>query len=114
MLVCVVQLLVPGLASPSRVRSNRFHEGEQDKPRGARPCRPWADLLRRTSAIDVLSCPRCGGRMHLLAVVTKEESAARYLRARGELEEVPARTKSRGPPYWKSTVLRRGAANDGE
>ena len=52
--------------------------------------------------------------MQLLAMVTKEESVVRYLRARGELDDVPARTKSRGPPYWKSTVLRRGAANDGE
>ena len=90
-------------------------EPQKDKkPKGAATYRPWADLLRRTFAIDVLVCPKCAGRMQLLAVVTKEESVVRFLRSRGELDEVPARTKSRGPPYWKSTVLRRGAANDGE
>jgi hypothetical protein len=29
----------------------------------------WADLLRRVFAIDVLECPRCGGRMRLLAAI---------------------------------------------
>jgi hypothetical protein len=28
--------------------------------------RPWAELLRRTFAVDVETCPRCGGRMRLL------------------------------------------------
>ncbi len=29
----------------------------------------WADLLRRVFAVDVLECPRCGGRMRLLAAI---------------------------------------------
>jgi hypothetical protein len=29
----------------------------------------WADLLRRVFAVDVLECPRCGGRMRLLATI---------------------------------------------
>ena len=31
--------------------------------------RPWAELLQRTFAVDVLTCPSCQGRMRLLAVV---------------------------------------------
>ncbi len=29
----------------------------------------WSELLRRVFAIDVLECPRCGGRMRLLAAI---------------------------------------------
>ena len=29
----------------------------------------WAGLLRRVFAVDVLECPRCGGRMRLLAAI---------------------------------------------
>jgi hypothetical protein len=29
----------------------------------------WADLLRRVFAVDILECPRCGGRMRLLAAI---------------------------------------------
>ena len=39
--------------------------------RGA--CRPrnycWAELMRRVYLIDVLECPRCGGRMRILAAI---------------------------------------------
>ncbi|WP_437575327.1 protein-glutamine glutaminase family protein [Sorangium sp. So ce887] len=30
--------------------------------------RPWAELLRRTFALDVLECPACKGRMKLVAI----------------------------------------------
>jgi hypothetical protein len=71
--------------------------------------RPWADLLKRTFDVDVLLCGRCGGRMKLIAMVTDPKSVTRYLASIGELVEVPDRSQSRGPPYWKSTVLRRKA-----
>ncbi len=29
----------------------------------------WAALMHRAFAIDVLACPRCGGRMHLIATI---------------------------------------------
>ena len=31
----------------------------------------WADLMRRTFGIDVLECPRCGGRLRLMALLGK-------------------------------------------
>ena len=40
--------------------------------------RPWADLLKRTFDVDVLQCPKCKGRMTLLAVVTNPKSVSRY------------------------------------
>ena len=44
-----------------------------------------------------------------MAKVTDPASIARSLAAVGEATEVTRRTPSRGPPYWKSQVLRRRA-----
>ena len=82
------------------------------KRRGAR--RLWAELLARTFAVDVLQCPKCSGRMKLIAMVTDPKSVRAYLRGIGESCDVPERSPSRGPPYWKSTVLRRKALGGGE
>lgn len=49
------------------------------------------------------------GRMKLIALVIDLQSAARYLRKIGEATNLAVRSESRGPPYWKSTVLRRKA-----
>jgi len=45
-------------------------------------------------------------------MVTDSASIARYLAAVGEATEVPRRSPSHGPPYWKSRVLRRQAPGD--
>jgi hypothetical protein len=74
--------------------------------------RPWAELLKRTFGVDVLACPKCHGRTKLLAMVTEPASFARYLVGIGEPVDVPARSPNRGPPYCKSTVLRRRAFGD--
>ena len=71
--------------------------------------RPWAELLKRTFEVDVLQCPRCKGRMKLVAMVTDPKSIARVLRHLKEPTDPPAREPARGPPYWKSRVLRRSA-----
>jgi hypothetical protein len=74
------------------------------KPAGT--YRAWAELLKRTFDIDVLECPNCHGRMKLLAMITAGKSIERYLAKLGEPTDVPGRSPSRGPPYWKSRVLR--------
>jgi hypothetical protein len=79
------------------------------RPEGAPSYRPWAELLARTFAVDVLACPKCHGRMRLLAMVEDPANVARFLAAVGEATEVPRRSPGRGPPYWKSRVLRRQA-----
>jgi hypothetical protein len=47
--------------------------------------------------------------MKLLAVVTEAKPIRRMLRHLGEATEPPVREPARGPPYWKSRVLRRSA-----
>jgi len=50
----------------------------------------WADLLRRVFAIDVLECPRCGGRMRLVAAIHAPDTTQTIL----ECLDLP----SRAPP----------------
>jgi hypothetical protein len=52
--------------------------------------------------------------MRLVAVLKEPARIARYLAAVGEATEVPRRSPSRGPPYWKSRVLRRKVLGDEE
>jgi hypothetical protein len=40
---------------------------------------PWAELLRRVFAEDVLSRVRCGGRMEVIAAVTNPRGSRRIL-----------------------------------
>ncbi|WP_437980894.1 hypothetical protein [Sorangium sp. So ce117] len=74
--------------------------------------RPWAELLRRTLALDFLECPACKGRMKLVAMITEPSNIARFLTALGEPTDDLGRSPNQGPPYWKSTVLRRKALRD--
>jgi hypothetical protein len=83
-----------------------------ETPNGAGGYRGWAELLARTFGVDLLACPKCQGRLKLMAMVTDPASIARCLTVVGEATEVPRRTPSRGPPYWKSQVLRRRATGD--
>jgi pimeloyl-ACP methyl ester carboxylesterase len=50
--------------------------------------------------------------MRLLAVIQEPASIARTLAAVGEAPEVPRRSPGRGPPYWKSQLLRRQVLED--
>jgi len=50
---------------------------EPGRPSHAGGYRPWAELLARTFAVDVLACPRCQGRMRLLGLVKSRCSVTR-------------------------------------
>ena len=58
-----------------------------DRPAHPGTYRPWAELLARTFAVDVLACPKCQGRMKLLALVKGPASIARYLATVGEASQ---------------------------
>ena len=69
-------------------------------------------MTGNTFGVDVLCCPSCGERMRLAAIIKEQARIAGYLAAVGEATEVPRRSASRGPPYWKSQVLRLKALGD--
>jgi len=51
----------------------------------------WADLMRRAFDIDVLACPRCGGRLRLIATVEDLDAIRAILAARAESREMAGR-----------------------
>jgi hypothetical protein len=51
---------------------------------------PWADLLQKVFAIDVLACPDCNGRMQLIAFIAQATVAKRTSAANHGLEFLPA------------------------
>ena len=63
-----------------------------------RPSRlPWADLLRRVFAEDVLAC-HCGGRRRVIAFITDRDVARRILDALGIEATLPSFIAARAPP----------------
>jgi hypothetical protein len=53
----------------------------------------WATLMRRAFALDVLACPRCGGRMRLIATIADPRAVREILAARP-----PGEPRGPGPP----------------
>ena len=72
--------LVPAPAAPATPKAPSCPVApEPVRPR--RPPRPipWAELLRRTFQADVLTCPRCGGKRRVVAVVLRSATAQAIL-----------------------------------
>ena len=66
-------------------------------PCGLRSTR-WAELMRRSFGFDVLACPRCGGRLHLIALIDEEAVIERILRHLCLSTELPEPRPARAPP----------------
>lgn len=67
-------------AQPRIERDAHRAEAEADAaPCAKAPRQIWAELLRRTFAVDVLRCPRSGGRRHRVATLTDPLVARRIL-----------------------------------
>ena len=67
-------------------------------PPSSRQRVPWAELLRRVFAIDVLRCPRCGGRRTVLAYITEPPVVEKILVHLGLPSRPPPRAHARPPP----------------
>jgi hypothetical protein len=59
---------------------------------------PWAVLLKRVFLVDVLECPKCKGRMKILAAVIAPASVRRVLQSFGLPSEAPRLKAARPPP----------------
>ena len=64
----------------------------------------WAELMRRTCGLDVLACPRCGGRLRLVALIDQASVVQRILRHLGLPTEVPEPRPARAPPRPLETL----------
>ena len=58
----------------------------------------WASLLRRVFAVDVLSCPRCDGRMKIISFITDTIAVRRILDSFGLPSSHPPPEPARAPP----------------
>ena len=58
----------------------------------------WANLMRRAFDLDVLACPRCGGRMSLIATIDDPRVIRKILSHLGLPTEVPQPRPFRPPP----------------
>ena len=109
--------VVPQPPSDEDVRVNAppsLAGGPPSPPTHRSKYRPFVELLRRTFAIDLDTCERCGGRTKVIALVRDPEGIARFLRHLGEPTEPPPLSPARAPPYFQSRVLRRRPADQGE
>jgi hypothetical protein len=80
-------IFAPAAAYRDKIVARSDRASGDDRKRVPAIARPtWAVLLRRTFAVDALACPRCGGRMRPIALVTDareiETTLARLASAR--------------------------------
>jgi Putative transposase/Transposase zinc-binding domain len=73
---------------------------DQPGPSGASKPRhwTWANLMRRAFDLDVLACPRCGGRMSVIATIDDPRVIRKILDHLGLPTEVPQPRPARPPP----------------
>ena len=81
---------------PARPQTERGPDTDEPCAHSAR--RSWAELLERTFGVDVLRCPRCGGRRHQIATITDPIVARKILAHLGLRSEPPALAPARPPP----------------
>jgi hypothetical protein len=62
---------------------------------------PWAWLLQRVFAVDIMTCPRCRGAMRLVKIANKPDDIARVLADLGL--GAPVRLRGRGQPQPASS-----------
>ncbi len=85
----------PTPATEARTRTTEKPRRAKSAEKTARTYRiPWADLLRKVFAIDVLACPECTGRMRLIAFIAEARVAKRILDHLG--------LDSTGPPLGRA------------
>lgn len=63
----------------------------------------WAALMRRVVALDVLACPRCGGRLHVIATV-QDPLAVQALLAHLARSHTPAPPAPAGPHVARASA----------
>jgi hypothetical protein len=93
-----VVAFVEGAAAtaPAAVAELAIPADEKSSPQPGGP--GWADLMRRTYGLDVLACPRCGGRFRLIALIDERAVIERILTHLALPTQVPSARASHAPP----------------
>jgi len=85
-------------------------DGSSFTPLSAKPMMSIVDELAAAVGVSVTAAEADHAAMVLGQLAFG--NVPRYLAGVGELTDVPGRSPSRGPPYWKSVVLRKKALGD--
>ncbi len=89
-----------GLLAPnSKMRAKIIPKqaGKKEKVEYAEQSK-WAQLLKRSFAIDILKCSQCGGKMKLIATIQDLAVAKKILDSVGLSSEAPVKSSPRAPP----------------
>ena len=74
--------------------------GKTKKKRGCQSRNyPWARLMERVFELDVLACPRCGGRMRILAAIDSPDAIQKILTCLGLPTRNPPIAPAASDPY---------------
>jgi hypothetical protein len=107
----VVPRHVPGAGDAEAPDAPRPPVAQPDPPeRARRRARGelWAALMQRTFGFDVLGCPRCGGRLRLVALIEEAAVMGAILRHLGVPAAIPAPRPARAPPLALTEARRAG------
>ena len=87
------------LIVPGGERSNRRDPSQALAAKALRPSRSkWTDLLKRVFEIDALTCPYCGGKRKLIALLTDGKVVRAILEHLGPPTAAPTLATARSPP----------------
>jgi hypothetical protein len=102
----VIPQAEPPPADPAAAPMSAHSKPPPKPPRTGPRCRyrPWAELMRMTLGLPVDTCPHCGGRMKLRALVRDRESIERFLRHQNLWTEPLGLAEARPPPYFRSVT----------
>jgi hypothetical protein len=65
----------------------------------------WSELMRATFQLDVLACPRCGGRLRHIATILDPRAARKLLEHLGLPARAPPEQAPRDPPpFWRTAA----------
>lgn len=78
-----------GAGNTKRKSRDESDDSASDCAHTPRRWTPWAKLMQRIFAIDVLECPRCGGKMKILATIHPPEATAAILESLGLSPRAP-------------------------
>ncbi|MEK6608519.1 MAG: transposase [Myxococcota bacterium] len=73
-------------------------DDRDDSPAARKSRIAWAALLARVFDIDALACPHCGGRMKVVALITKPDAVRAILTHLGFEADAPRAYPPRAPP----------------
>lgn len=80
---------IVGAGNAKRKNRDEIDDSESDCAHTPRRWMPWAKLMQRVFAIDVLECPRCGGKMKILATIHPPEATTAILESLGLSPRAP-------------------------